>query len=762
MTATALRLDRVLIEWWWTLFVAAVLVSACVASGLTQRFDWLIYDLAQRSQHHDPNPEILLVAIDDRSLAEVGPWPWPRATQARLLEALAKGKPRSVALDLLLIDRGDPAGDAQLSAAIAGGAPTYLPVLFTAPGKNGSEFDVLTPLDVFAKSASGLAQANLAPDQDGIVRRIYLDYSDGKQSWPHLMTRLAGLPSSAGSAPQSVHPKGSLIASEPAMISFAGPQGSFPAIAASSVLRGEVPNEAIAGRMTLVGVTASGVGDAYATPSTSDRALMPGLEIQANLLDSILSSRLVKPASGLVLYLFAIIPFLILLLAMRGLPPSTTIWLFVVLLCLVIGGSIGLLVLKNLWIGPGSALLGLLVVYPLWSWRRLSAISAYIGGELEKLDGESDPLERERPTLRRNDFIGRQAGLLHSAIDRERDMRRFLIDRIAQMPDAVFVTSADGRVVISNNAALVLWRSLGGRDAPDRVNVVLDLLAIESDGQTYDFAALAPWQLDARTDDGRSFSVRFEPQRAADETPIGAVVRIADMTEARLAQRQREDVLQLLSHDMRAPQVSILTILGGKEAANLEPGLLARLRASAERTLELADGFVQLARAQSLVFEPQPVDIGDVILEAADSLWPQAQLREVEVRTIAPVAEIFVPGDHSLLRRMLVNLIDNAIHYSPPGGKVVVKAMTGQDLSDLPNCSITVLDKGNGMSDEQAERLFEKFNTGGGHFGVTGVGMGLAFVQTAVKRHGGQISLDTRKGHGTCFTVTLPICSDPA
>jgi CHASE2 domain-containing sensor protein len=240
------------VEWWLVLLASALLVGGSVASGLTDRFDLLLYDLAQRQLPRQPAQDILLVAIDDRSLGEIGPWPWPRATQARLLGAVAQGKPRAVALDVLLPEAGGAAGDKALAAAMRGGAPVFLPVQFAVPGRDGAAFNLVEPQPAFRAAAAGLGHVNLAPDADGVMRRVYLDYGAGAQSWPHLASLMA---ERAGKAlaplpPFSSLPSSSsaLVGRRPALIAFTGPQGSFPSISAASVLRGELPPEVMAGR----------------------------------------------------------------------------------------------------------------------------------------------------------------------------------------------------------------------------------------------------------------------------------------------------------------------------------------------------------------------------------------------------------------------------------------------------------------------------------------------------------------------------------
>ena len=110
---------RLWIEWAGIFILSLALIVGLSLSGATARFDNLIYDRMLAYAPADPPQDVLLITIDEASLAEYGRWPWPRAAQARLLENIAAGRPKAVGYDILLSDAGEAADDAALSAAIA-------------------------------------------------------------------------------------------------------------------------------------------------------------------------------------------------------------------------------------------------------------------------------------------------------------------------------------------------------------------------------------------------------------------------------------------------------------------------------------------------------------------------------------------------------------------------------------------------------------------------------------------------------------------
>ena len=155
--------------------------------------------------------------------------------------------------------------------------------------------------------------------------------------------------------------------------------------------------------------------------------------------------------------------------------------------------------------------------------------------------------------------------------------------------------------------------------------------------------------------------------------------------------------------------------------------------------------------------QPRPVLIAGVVREAVDLSLMEAEAKGIRiVERVAPGAVAY--GDYSLLVTPLRNLIDNAIAYSPAGTEVGVGGHTGLD-----GVRITVADRGGGIPAVEQERIFERFyrvdaarsrSTGG-------TGLGLAIVKHICANHGGRVSVWSRQGHGSTFTISLPPAPAP-
>jgi len=174
---------RFLLEWTLIGVVGVAAVLFGVVSPLTERASFLFYDQLLLHAASRPSSGIVIVAIDDESIAELGRWPWPRETHAALLTQLAKAKPASVAYDVLFTE--PTPGDAVFAAAMKH-VPTYLPLLVDRLPVNQNEPAVVEPVPVLRAAAAGVGHIDLEVNHDGIVRSVSLFEGSGKDWWPSI------------------------------------------------------------------------------------------------------------------------------------------------------------------------------------------------------------------------------------------------------------------------------------------------------------------------------------------------------------------------------------------------------------------------------------------------------------------------------------------------------------------------------------------------------------------------------------------------
>ncbi len=767
MILDLVRRHRIIADWLALFGVLIALTAVAAHERWLWRFDHALYDMALALWERPAPGDVVIVAIDDPSLAAIGRWPWGRAVHATLLERLSAAGARAVALDLILTEP-DPAGDAALARAIRASGRTVLPVLLEA-GPRGTLIET-PPVPELAVHAAALGHVSIALDGDGVARSVYLEEGLGRPRWPHLAAALLAVaePARATALPGERNPApaerpGVWMRDRWLHIPFAGPPGHFRQVSYADVLRGAVPAEALRDKLVLIGMTATAAGDAYPTPRAGEGRPMPGVEIVAHVLDALRGGHAITTLHGRAYWLASVLPVAALLIAYLWLTPRRSLFATGVALVLTAAGAALAARTLQVWVAPAAALAGLVLCYPLWSWRRLEATQAYLGEELARLRAEPGLLPEAPAALPYAvDAVDARLQAVRAATERLRNLRQFLIDIGMSLPDALLVADNAGRVLTANSRAAeylgaasvgaLQGRSLAAELAPLRIERTWDELA-----------AAAPASVEVRHPDGRDLLLNLVPCTTHDGRRIGLIVRLADISALKAAARQREELLRFLSHDMRSPQVSILMLIALQRHAKEAPpvdGTLAQIERYARQTLAFADDFVQLARAQARdPVELAPVDLAAVARDAADEAATQAHAKGIRIERGLDPAEAWVRGDRQLLARALANLLSNAIKYSPAGTCVHL----GLARAD-GGVACTVADEGEGIPADALARLFEPFQrfATARHPEVDGSGLGLAFVKATAERHGGRVAVESAPGRGSRFTLWVPAQAPPA
>ncbi|WP_343698255.1 CHASE2 domain-containing protein [Caulobacter sp.] len=739
---------------WLLLAAVASLVMALFAVAPPKRVDDVLYDVLIRADGRPADPSILLIDIDDRSLAQLGAWPWSRAVHADMIDQLDQAGAKAIVYDILFTQgSADPAQDQALGAAIARSGKVYLPQ-FLAEGEGDAPSRVIGPVPSVAAGAAGVGLAHVRFDDDGVVRRMAPFEAHGPALSPDLITVVH-----RATRPHD-GPDPSRSAEQTLLVPFAGPPSIYRHVSFSSVLQGEVPPELIAGRTVFIGMTAPGLGPAFPTPVTPDAASMTGVQLQASILDGLRSGQMIKPVGPFGRVIFTLTLLWLLMAGLLVLPPRANLVLTIGLCLVGLAYSAAMFWLGRTWLSPIATVIGLKIVALVWGWTQLGRVNDLLSHELARIRTIARGRKPAAPVGFEGDVVARQASSLGEAITHIDDLRRFSADALFSLPDATLVANARGRVIAANAAAEALFKSLPpqGASLADLINTLeplghrfeLDWPPNPKEGSTERHDPI-----DLHLADGRAYHLQTVFRRDAQGAPAGWIVRLADISILTAAMRQREQALQLLTHDMRSPQTSILALLATTPDA--PPELAERISAYARRTLALADGFVQLARAEVTPVFLEPVDLADVAVEAIDEVWPQSAQRKIRIEQVGGDAPLMVLGDRSVLARTLVNLLGNAVKYGPEGSVITV-ALSERPSASGPTVEVSVADQGPGFSREEAAtafRPFQRFERPGSE-AAGGAGLGLAFVHAAIARHGGEVSCRSEPGVGSEFTVSLP------
>jgi signal transduction histidine kinase len=258
----------------------------------------------------------------------------------------------------------------------------------------------------------------------------------------------------------------------------------------------------------------------------------------------------------------------------------------------------------------------------------------------------------------------------------------------------------------------------------------------------------------------RSFAINGVPFPGTEGAPHGAVLTFVDTTERERLDAVRRDFVANASHELRTPLTSIRGFVEALEdGAKDEPGtaerFLGKIRTHADRMASLVEDLLELSRLESGARAPEPDAMrpADVAAEVVASFAEQAARKPLALRHEARGAPTVVT-DRERVRRILENLVDNAVKYTPAGGHVVVTT-----LADAGGgVRVQVKDDGPGIEAGHRERVFERFYRvdKARSRSLGGTGLGLAIVRHLAESIGARVTLESEPGKGSTFTLALP------
>ncbi|WP_339522824.1 CHASE2 domain-containing protein [Pseudomonas sp. EL_65y_Pfl2_R96] len=750
---------RMVREWLW---VSLILLPLTAMLSMTQGLilSNLLYDNLRRLNPLPVDPRILIVTIDDYSLQQLGQWPWSRAMHAQLLDRLSAAHVKGVLFDVIFSEPDShPGNDQLLAQAACRAGNVFVPLLREGVARYGQPLGEIEPVASLSHCVKGVGHINAEADTDGIVRSVYLSEGPAQKARPQLAWLLyeemladkGNVPMPDTPAPPSV--QGWQRAHE-IRIPFIHSDAGFPSVPYVSVLRGEVPPELLRDRLILIGSTAPGLGDRYVTPQSVRIGTTPGIEIQANILNGLLQQRniVVLDQRQAALLSVVIVGELLGLLLVR---PRRALWLTLGAMAAALLGS-SLLLRLGWWWSPAASLLGMLLGYLIWNWRRLNAVLAYFGWELARLDSEPKVFpERRRTQAPAGDVLQGQIVALEQAMSRTRDTRRFISDGLEYLPVATLISDPNGRILLANRKAReVFCRGLVGEDMLKQLS---DLgYPVPSAGTPPALSTLEP--LEFRDTQARSLRLDLEPLLPAEgDSVIGWLLSLTDLSIERDAEEQRAVLLRFLSHDLRAPHSAILALLDvQRHQVSGDTQVFSQIELQVRKALNLTEAFVQLAKAESEAYQFQPSMFAMLLLDTFDQASSIAHLKNIQLQhDLDEDAEALVLADQSLLTRALFNLLENAIKYSPAGSRISVRVSCAEGWL---MCEIT--DQGRGIAVEELPELFSQYRRFTSAHGSDGLGLGLSMVKAVVDRHGGRIFCHSVVGQGTTFSVQLPLLSE--
>lgn len=774
--------------------------------------DWLT---RARGPIAPPN-DIVIVAIDEASIARYGRFPWPRSVISRALDVVASGHPKVIAVDVLFSEPTERSDDIALEASVKrAGNVVSAAQLIRAPS---GEVVWLRPIPSIQNASAAIGHVNVSTEVEGVARELLLRGADD-EGHPVWAMAIEAVRVADGASTESVRELAGAIRvgshSVPAQpqvdsvalgspdadrirtltaqrmaIDFVGPAGSFApyTFGIADLLDGRVTPSQLQGKYVLIGATAASLGDRVASPfvhvdGAGDRqhgSLMPGVEVLANSVNTILRSRFYSGTPDWVAFLCASIVALLVLLTFSieySSRESLKQIAGLTVLCSLLVGLAYLVFTRWQLVPPlVPVFISLSLAAPLALVRRGMIASTGLDDRIRELalveawllpatmPGESSaaalPIRSYFP--RGLEWKSRALG----ALNRKLFARARFVDRaMRSVEDGLLVGGLDGRIVFVNRRAVEI---LGNRETTLLGANMLVKLGETAESATDTLTALFEQRaaiernITLGTTSIRHYNMKLSPvidSAGESEKVIGVVASLSDITKQRELQQMKTDVMALVTHELRTPLTAIQGISEVLTQFEVDPSrrreMNAAINEEAKRLARMIDDYLDITKLESGArpLRLAPTRITPIVDRAILLLEPVAAQRGIVIARHFSTEVPMVLADADLMARAITNLIVNAIKYSPPKAEVTITIRADEGM-----LFIDVTDRGYGIAQEHLEKVFEKFYRVPRVEDVEtpGTGLGLAMVREIMELHRGAVTVSSVPGVGSTFSLRLP------
>ena len=714
---------------WFAGAVACLAITALYLSGSLTFIERQLSAGRFELLRADPSGDIVVVAIDAQSLRDLAVWPWPRSWHAALIDDLTAAGAKQIAIDIDFSAQSTEPEDAALAAALARAGDRVILPVFEQSGSAGGDIVSTLPLPAFAQHTR-IASANVVPDRDGIVRRISrVAIWSGK-----LVPSMASVIANADSTRT-----GKFI------VDFGIRSDRIPTIPYVDVLKGNYDPAFFAGKTVLVGATALELGDTVATPVNP---VVPGVIVQALAAESLIQHRDLYNVKSVPTLAVVLLLFWVLVATYhrygwaRGLAIGAGAVCAILIVPLIAQASLHLMLDSAPWLA--------------------AVVAAFLVNVLNQLRTLDLRVLGQAIALRRSDALMRQV--------------------VENSSDGLLVVDEHGKVRSANAAA---ERMLGQRASALVGQHFFDLIATTNhQPPIHGLARMAyaekPSQIALMRPDGNTLIADVALTRIPDNPNAAYVALLHDVTEMKMreaelraardqaeaASNSKSQFLANMSHELRTPLNAVIGFSEIMKAELLGPigtesyrGYSHSIHDSAKHLLSIINDILDISSIESGnprlyegIHQPEAICQSVIALVAG-----RAETARVTIAvTVDPDTDLLY-ADGRMVKQMLINLLGNAIKFSPSGGRVDLKV---QAAGPEPHSGIvmTVADQGIGIAKADIPRILKPFEQVETAFArnFDGVGLGLPLVNSMARLHGATLTIESELNLGTAASILFP------
>ena len=703
-----------------------------------------------------PAPEarskVVVVTIDDESLQRYGRWPWSRTLLAKLTNTLAQDGASVIGLDILFSEPQTAAADKALQDAILATHAVIVDKIASYP--DGPQW--MEPLPSFAQVAGGIGHAQAPLDADSVCRRypareLTLDGSrwafgvevarrvDAKATTQFL----AGYGIADRNEPSSV------VTASPVLIPIFYRRGGFDTLSAEAVLEGVDP-AAIRNRPVLVGFGTTEIGDRLSTPLHPEFPT-PGVEVHAQIVDSILSGRALH---NFPLWLEALLLLMTCVLAAavfqawRGL---LAVGVFAVMTVAVYAVSFLFFILGSRTLPAGAMMLSVTLAPLLVYTADFVLVERSVTQQLLGLRSWL-ALHGKAGTTREREDLSWRLGLLQQLQTELGSLYELHSALLESTQDVVAIFDEQGKLLLRNRAFADAYlldpkSTITLDQTRSRWEPAGDPAATFTDGSGEQEVSL----------NGELYSVRIAKLPPTNLSPMGGtIVTLTNLRTRVERDRARAESLGFITHELRTPLASIqgfaelMMSYPDSPVCAAAPETIYR---ESKRLLALISSYLDVLRldAGAKAVKTARVELADIVEQVFDILLPLASAAGMQL-VFDRQEGVSVMGDGPLISGAVLNLVSNAIKYGQAGSDIRVRC-----FRDNKEVIISVHNLGQPVDPEELTRLFDPYyRASNADKSKTGWGLGLAFVRRIAEKHGGSVRADSTSS-GTTFEIRLPV-----
>lgn len=727
--------------------------------------------------------DVALVLIDDATLTQHGRWPWPRTQLAALINAVSQQHPKAIGLDVLLGEAEDEQNDAALTRAIQS-APNLVLATKISSSPTGNLW--IDPLPRFAQAAKSVGHVQAIIDFDGVCRSIPVDEPSADGPRPAFALQLAALarpsPAVRATTLDASHPGVERLATRPPILidyrqQFEPDDASppFEVVSAGDLLEGKGARQ-LAGKVVLIGFGAIDVSDRLITP-VSNQLPMPGVEINANVTDMLISGRSLDHIGNVSQFLLVLLMCVSALWVVVRYPGLRGLLLLAGTLAGVYVAAFFAFQDLHRLLSYGPLLVAGVLAAPIAQLENLLIVDREVTSRLQQLRVAISPHYGDlKPTRGETESAGSlywKLGALKELQAELSSLYAFNQTLLEAMREGLAVYGADGSLRFSN----ATWKEFSARQSNELESQFLDRERLDRhavDGNPLDNLAgvanlAGGWR--------ELTSLSSDSAWAENEVPLGeelwlfravrlpwtsfaeagAILLIAeDITARRQRDQARAEALSFVTHELRTPLISIqgfselLMRYPESAAASDAPATIFR---ETNRLVAMINTYLEVLRldAGARPLRLARTNIGKMVEHVEKVVQPLAASAKVPVKVELTCEDEFVLCDETLIAGALLNLVSNALKYGASGTDVRVRVSSSEEEVEF-----AVQNSGPVIPEAELEQLFERFYRPARSESIPGWGLGLSFVRRISQQHGGRVHVSSNETTGTSFAFTLP------